>query len=330
MSSSLSSPSSSPSPAGSPGSSASPAGASQGPGAAQRPGPAQTAPGPQPPRRARVKAAAGGGVDRRRLRADCGSCFALCCVALAFTASAEFAADKPAGRPCHHLAEGFRCGIHTRLREHGYSGCTAYDCLGAGQRVSRHTFGGRDWRTHPDLAPTMSAVFPVVRALHELMWYLTEALRLPGARPVHAELRAALAETDALADGTPQELAELDVAAHRERVNALLLRASQLARAKVPGRAGEHRGADLTGARLRNTRLRGASLRGARLLGADLRGADLTAADLTGADLRGADLRGTDLSGALFLTQPQLDAARGDARTRLPAHLARPAHWPES
>jgi uncharacterized protein YjbI with pentapeptide repeats len=62
-------------------------------------------------------------------------------------------------------------------------------------------------------------------------------------------------------------------------------------------------------------------------VGADLRRADLRRADLSGADLRGADLSGADLSGSLFLTQAQLDSARGDHATRLSPSLARPASW---
>ncbi|MDX3070493.1 pentapeptide repeat-containing protein, partial [Streptomyces sp. ND04-05B] len=34
-----------------------------------------------------------------------------------------------------------------------------------------------------------------------------------------------------------------------------------------------------------------------------------------------------DLTGAFFPTQPQLQAARGSAGTRLPASLTRPGHW---
>ena len=49
--------------------------------------------------------------------------------------------------------------------------------------------------------------------------------------------------------------------------------------------------------------------------------------DLLGVDLRGADVSGADLSGALFLTQPQVNAARGDGRSALPGRLVRPAHW---
>ncbi|HWH01862.1 MAG TPA: pentapeptide repeat-containing protein [Pilimelia sp.] len=264
-----------------------------------------------------------------RLRADCERCFALCCVAPAFAASADFAVDKPAGRPCGHLGVDFRCGIHGALRQRGFAGCAVFDCFGAGQRLSQVTFGGRDWRGDPGVAGAMFAAFPVLRALHELLWYLAEALRLPAADPVRGELTAAREDTARLAAGSPADLVGLDVAAHRRRVNEPLRRAADLARAAAAGGPGpEHRGADLTGRRLRGARLRAASLRGARLLAADLRGADLTGADLTGADLRGADLVGARLAGALFVTQAQLDSARGDATTTLPPGRRRPGHWP--
>ena len=96
------------------------------------------------------------------LRADCTRCFALCCVAPAFTASAAFAITKDAGRPCPNLAQDFRCGIHTRLRERGFAGCTVYDCFGAGQQVSQVTFGGQDWRQAPQTAQQMFSVFPII------------------------------------------------------------------------------------------------------------------------------------------------------------------------
>ncbi|NEB02676.1 pentapeptide repeat-containing protein [Streptomyces sp. SID13726] len=264
------------------------------------------------------------------LRGDCERCFGLCCVALPFTASADFALDKPAGKPCPNLRGDHRCGIHARLRAEGFSGCTVYDCFGAGQRVSQVTFGGRDWRTGtPEQARLMTDVFPVVRQLHELLWYLTEALTLPAARPVHADLRRLRERTEALAQGTPEELTALDVPAHRQEANVLLLRTSELARAGTgtKGRKRNRRGADLMGARLKGADLRGATLRGAYLIAADLTGADLRDADLIGADLRDADLTDADLTGAFFLTQPQLNAARGSAGTRLPGSVTHPVHW---
>ncbi len=266
-------------------------------------------------------------VEPADLTADCANCFGLCCVALPFAKSADFAVRKDAGRPCSHLRTDFRCGIHARLRQEGFNGCTVFDCFGAGQQVSQVTFGGRDWRAAPDTARAMFEVFPVMRQLHELLRYVTEALTLPRARAVHAGLRRTRDAIEPLTRADPGTLAGLDVAAIREEANALLLRAGELHRAAVPGRRRDHRGADLVGARLARADLRGASLRGALLVAADLRGADLRTADVIGADLRDADLSGADLTDAVFLTQPQLNAARGDAATRLPDGFTRPAHW---
>jgi len=238
-------------------------------------------------------------MGERVLEADCGRCAGLCCVAPAFAKSSDFAIDKAPGRPCPNLDQGsFRCTIHTELDRKGFHGCVVFDCFGAGQRITQEMFGGRSWRD----APEMLELLPVVRPLHELMWLLTEALKLDEAAALHDRLRSALEETERLA-GEP---GRVDVDAYRGKLNPLLQEASKLAR----GTAGpDFRGANLIGRRMRGADLRGASLRGALLIGADLRGADLRRADFTGADLRGADLRGADLTGALFLTAAQLRAA---------------------
>lgn len=262
---------------------------------------------------------------RSLLRADCTSCAALCCVALAFTASADFAVDKAAGEPCRHLASDLRCSIHTRLRPRGFPGCVAYDCFGAGQKVSQVTFGGRDWRDDPQRAVRMFAALPAMRVLHELMWYLTESLAVTSAGPGRDVLQATLDETERLSMLGPEAFAQLDVEAHRREVAGLLREVSERVRAPCSGP--DRSGADLVGAHLAGADLRGAVLRGACLVGADLRRADLRFADLIGADLRGADLGGADLTGALFVTRPQVAAARGDVRTVLPAGLERPDHW---
>jgi len=264
-------------------------------------------------------------VTTRELHADCSQCYALCCVALAFRASSDFAVGKEIGDPCRNLGEDYRCGIHVKLRTSGYNGCTVYDCFGAGQRVSRETFGGTSWRESDPRA--MFDVFPVMRQLHELLWYLTSALDIAAARLAHEDVRRVLTRVSEMADGKPDELLDLDVGAVRQEVNVVLLRVSELVRAQVPGRRKDRRGADLMGARLKGADLRGVNLRGAYLIGADLRGADLRKADLIGVDFRDADLSAADLSDSVFLTQTQVNAARGSAATRLPAALTRPTHW---
>jgi len=262
------------------------------------------------------------------LHADCASCFGLCCVAPAFAASADFAIDKPAGTPCPQLQADFRCSIHVRLRSSGFPGCDVFDCFGAGQQVAQVTFHGRDWRRAPQTAGLMFRAFAAMRNLHELMWYLTEALDVEAARELRTDLDDALGSIKRLTGQEAEAIADLDTEEVRREVDVLLRRTSELARALRPA-GPDLRGADLVGSNLEGADLRGADLRGALLIGADLAGADLGGADVIGADFRATDVRGAHLDGSLFLTQFQVNAARGDARTTLPPVLARPSHWRE-
>ncbi|THJ67452.1 pentapeptide repeat-containing protein [Arthrobacter echini] len=269
------------------------------------------------------------------LTADCTQCFALCCSALGFERSSDFAHDKPAGEPCRNLATDFSCTIHARLRSSGYRGCTVFDCFGAGQQVAQRTFGGRSWTDHPELRSATFTAFPIVRQLHEVLWYLDEAQRLADtSTAVPGDIRALVgplvAETVELAQLDPAGLAAVDLDGLRGRVGPALGAVSGAVRNGVRGVRLSRRlapGADLLGADLTGRDLRGANLRGAYLIAADLSGADLRWVDLLGADLRDARLHGADLSHALFLTPLQLAAAAGDESTRLPTRLSAPAHW---
>ncbi|PEB39050.1 pentapeptide repeat-containing protein [Bacillus pseudomycoides] len=275
------------------------------------------------------------GVSFNSLRADCENCFGLCCVALPFAASADFAVNKDGGKPCSNLQSDFRCSIHKNLRQKGFKGCTVFECFGAGQKVSQVTFEGVDWRKGPEQAKKMYDVFPIMHQLHEMLWYLNEALTLKVTSPIYGEIRDAIEETERLSRLNPDLLMKINVPLHRADVNTLLLRTSELvwmeSRHRYKGtkknKRTDHRGANLMGVKLRRADLRGANLRGAYLIAADLRGADLRMADFIGADLRDADLSGANLTDTIFLTQVQINAAKGDANTKLPSLLSRPAHW---
>lgn len=308
------------------------------------------------------------GRERLRLAADCANCFGLCCVAHAFRASASFAFDKLAGEPCPNLLEDFGCAVHRTLRQQGFSGCTAYTCYGAGQKVSQDMFGGNDWRQAPETADLMFQTFPAVRQLNQLMWFVTEALARCAPGPEHTELLVLLDETERLGAARADEMSWGDVDRHCLIGETLLGRVSAGIRAaalpvqrpavrSAPGdlpevlrheldlrgdgwrrrdlhgvdlRGADLRGADLRGADLRCADLGGVDLWGAVLADADLSDADLRWADLMGADLGRANLAGTDLSAAIFLTQSQLELAYGNRRTTLSAPLQTPAHWSEA
>ncbi|MFS0858586.1 pentapeptide repeat-containing protein [Paenibacillus taichungensis] len=269
------------------------------------------------------------------LSADCEQCFGLCCVALPYGKSSDFAFDKSSGTPCSNLRTDNRCGIHTQLRQKGFKGCTVYDCFGAGQKLSQITYAGKDWRNHPETAAEMFDCLPVMKQLHEMMSYTNEMLQLPETSSIHAALKDVYRETERLTELEPSAILRLDIPSHRAVVNELLVQASEMVRAKVPAsgkgpsksKTKKGTGRDFLGANLKGADLRGASFRGALMIAADLRNADMRKTDLIGADMRDANLGGADLRGSIFLTQSQLNSAKGSADTKLPDHLNIPSHW---
>jgi uncharacterized protein YjbI with pentapeptide repeats len=273
---------------------------------------------------------------RAQLKADCDRCIGLCCVAPTFLASADFAISKPAGQACPNLGADHRCTIHSELRQSGFRGCTVFDCFGAGQQITQVTFKGNHWRDGKAVATEMFAVFEVMRQLYESLWYLTEARTLLGTdRPAAPEPATGLIDrvndarqrVEQLTECGTNDLRALEPVAFRREIGALLGQVSEFVRGPDATSANDHRNADLIEAKFRGADLRAANLRGAYLIGADLRNADLRMADLLGADLRATDLGNADLSTAIFVTQPQIEAAHGDNRTRIPPILARPNHW---
>jgi hypothetical protein len=166
---------------------------------------------------------------RPDLVSDCASCAGLCCIATSFEVSEYFGLDKPAGMACPHLASDCRCSIHDDLVGRGFAGCAAYECFGAGPRVTRVFGRGAD----PEVR---NQVFLDLRVVHELLWLLTEAAELcPPLRPdVRAVLEREIESLDALAQGPPAEWLDLDLDSRTASARAALRRVGAALRAGVP------------------------------------------------------------------------------------------------
>lgn len=267
--------------------------------------------------------------DRESLRADCSNCAGLCCTALAFSASTDFAYDKAAGEPCKNLQRDFRCSIHDKLLRSGFKGCAAFDCYGAGQQVTQQTFGGRDWISQPEIAQKMFRTLPVMIELHEMLWYLIEAMEMACPEALCQQLKRQFAEIRQMSELAADDLIALDTAALRNTVRPLLAQAGKhmqkdSRKSKVDK---DFRGKELMGAEFKEASLVNTDFTGAYLIAANCRMADFSKANFLGADLRDADISGADLAHSFFLAQNQVNAAIGDSRTKLPAHINRPSHW---
>jgi hypothetical protein len=144
-------------------------------------------------------------LDHQDLQADCSRCVGLCCVALQLDRADGFGHDKLAGDPCHHLdQQSFRCRIHDRLEDLGYEGCDAFDCLGAGQRVTA-SFAALNFQRDPAVARQMYARFAALLKLQEMRVALLDAAQLELAPDENTKRMALLDAIGVLADSLETE-----------------------------------------------------------------------------------------------------------------------------
>jgi hypothetical protein len=155
------------------------------------------------------------------LRADCSRCAGLCCVVHSFYSFQGFAFDKPAHSACRHLTLENRCGIHTGLSSRGFSGCVAFDCYGAGQRITQEFFAGVSWRTSDETATRIFSAYEACLALHRLMAMLTlaEAVVSP---MLNAQMRLKRRQLDELCRSEEAKTGSLDIATLQNEVLMLI------------------------------------------------------------------------------------------------------------
>lgn len=272
---------------------------------------------------------------REGMKADCKNCFGLCCTALNIMASSDFPINKPAGTPCMNLQSDYSCQIHSQLRDKGFKGCTVFDCLGAGQFVSQTTFEGQSWRESPDIAKKMFQVFPIMEQIHEMVAYVAEALAYEIPKDLADKLGKQLEELRNLTKLDADDLLALDLIMYRFSTNELLTSVSDSVRketiSKMSGnrkfKEFDHARADWVGKKHKEKDLRAIDFRGAYLIASDMRNSDLRAVNFIGADLRDVNFSGANLSSSMYLTQMQINSAKGDEKTKLPFYIDRPSHW---
>lgn len=160
------------------------------------------------------------------LRPDCLRCAALCCVAPPFDAEQGFGHDKAAGEPCRHLQQDNRCAVHASLIASGYPGCAAFDCYGAGQRVTLK-YGNDAWRQSVDAAAAMFKSYSRMRALHELLAMVAVAKQQASMDAVSLRLQEVLAGLEQLCEiESPVDVVALRQRTVREIRDALSIQGS--------------------------------------------------------------------------------------------------------
>lgn len=259
---------------------------------------------------------------------NCEKCCGLCCVALFFSKSDGFPKDKESGVVCDNLQTDYECKKHSKLTQLGLKGCLAYDCFGAGQCITARLNTLPNWHSahtskeHEEIFQS----FCIIMRIQQTLWYLSQCLCLRTSQSEKEQAKSLLHEGSTLIDKPFEVLENLHPQPFYKKANEYLKHIWELQKSNHPNMSNQSI-KNYMGKQFQNKNLIGRDFSMALLIAANLEQASLYGANLLGADMRDTNICNTDLSQCLFLTQMQINTAKGNHNTILPPFLHKPKHW---
>ena len=205
-------------------------------------------------------------------------------------------------------------------------GCIGYDCFGAGQQVTQIIYQGQTWRDMPNLATEIFDVFIMVFKLYQIRYYLTEAMLLIPAQPLKNSVQSLIEENIKICQDQPGNILSFDLEQYRHRANHILKQVCKLLPQSIHSE-GKKVPANFLGGNFKGQDMSGADLSAKLLIAANFEKSLFNGTLFLGADTRDTNFKNADLSEAVFLTQGQVNSAKGNRQTKLPYHLDYPVTW---
>lgn len=260
-----------------------------------------------------------------KLVSDCSKCSGLCCIALYCFKSDGFPQNKPIGKPCINLMDNFKCKIHSDLERKGMRGCIGYDCFGAGQYLTEEVYCGVTWKTQPERVKEICDLYMLMYRMFQLRFFLYESRKMASSETLLPEIDQLLQENEAMCKLPIKEMFQYPIDDYQDKVNHVLKK-SCVELNKFLGTQNS------TETNFLNRNFKGKNLSGVDfnmkpLIASNFQNCKFKGATFIGTDTRDANFDGADLREAVFLSQGQINAAKGSRRTKLPKHLKYPVTW---
>lgn len=261
-----------------------------------------------------------------QLKVDCSQCSGLCCTALFFSKIDGFPENKIAGKPCTKLQNNYRCKIHHELEKRNMKGCIGYDCFGAGQHVTQCIYKGETtWQTSKEQSKEIFDVFVIIFQLYQIRYFLEESRIVIPAKELWSDIENLIDENEILCNSTKQSILDIDIDSYRNKVNILL---KQVCASIIT--SFKHNNKKLTefsGRSFKKRDMSGLDLSMKLLIATNFDSCIFDGTIFLGADTRDTNFSNADLRESVFLTQGQINSAKGNRSTKLPKHLDYPVTW---
>lgn len=261
-----------------------------------------------------------------QLKVDCSKCSGLCCTALFFSKIDGFPENKIAGKPCTKLQNNYGCKIHNELEKRNMKGCIGYDCFGAGQHVTQWIYKGETWQTLQEQSKEIFDVFVMIFQLYQIRYFLEESRVVILAKELWPDIENLINENEVLCNSTPQNILNIDIESYRNKVNITLKKVCESI--KKGFKNSDNKGVtEFLGRNFKKRDMSGLDLSMKLLIAANFDGCTFNGTVFLGSDTRDTNFSNADLREAVFLTQGQINSAKGNRNTKLPKHLDYPVTW---
>lgn len=259
-------------------------------------------------------------MDKHNFKIDCSKCCGLCCSALFFSKVDGFPENKKAGIPCSNLQENFFCKIHNKLEETNLKGCIGYDCFGAGQYVTQNLYNGETWLTLKNKKDEIFNVFIIIYQLFQIRYYLEEGKNIIKSNNLINNIKDLILENNAFITLSPTDILKINLKDYRAKVNICLKEVHNNLNIKKLNKV-------LYGKNFKLKNMNNLDLSMELLIGSNFDGCTFNETTFLGSDTRDANFSNANLSKAFFITQGQINSAKGNKNTRLPKDLDYPVTW---
>jgi uncharacterized protein YjbI with pentapeptide repeats len=261
-----------------------------------------------------------------QLKADCSKCSGLCCTALFFSKIDGFPENKKAGKPCTKLENNYRCKIHHELEKYNMKGCIGYDCFGAGQHVTQCIYKGETWQTSQGQSKEIFDVFVIIFQLYQIRYFLEESKIIIPAKKLWNDIQNLIDENEVLCNSDSQSILEIDIETYRNKINIILKQVCNCI-IKHFNNSDNKKLTEFLGRSFKKRNMSGLDLSMKLLIAANFDSCIFDGTIFLGADTRDTNFSNADLREAVFLTQGQINSAKGNRNTKLPEHLDYPTTW---
>ncbi|AKL96061.1 hypothetical protein CACET_c26160 [Clostridium aceticum] len=261
-----------------------------------------------------------------QFKVDCSKCSGLCCTALFFSKIDGFPENKKAGKPCTKLQSDYRCKIHHELEKRNMKGCIGYDCFGAGQHVTQYIYKGETWQTSQEQSEEIFDVFVIIFQLYQMRYFLEESKIIIPAKELWSDIQNLINENEALCNSTPQSIRDIDIESYRNKVNIILKQVCNYI-IKFFKDSDNKDITEFLGRNFKKRDMSGLDLGMKLLIASNFDSCIFDGTVFLGADTRDTNFSNSDLREAVFLTQRQINSAKGNRKTKLPGHLDYPVTW---